>query len=269
MQDLGTLTGYPLSTIANGINDSGQVVGDAENSSYLDHAFLYSSGTMQDLNNLIRGNSGWTLEEASGINDSGQICGYGINPSGQTDAFLLTPTPEPSTFVLLAVGALGLVGYGLRRRGAKTILRLLFAVALLTSAVTAQADVFNMPSGDTSLQFVSVGDPGNVADTTGYGSVGYTYQMGAYDVTNNQYAAFLSAAATGSDPAVRPAPTAPMTWAAMYFSGMTLTLMSAVRRVVCVAGRSSTTRTPWPRPTASPSIRRTRSSPSVSAWQVA
>ena len=72
---------------------------------------------MQDLNNLIAPDSGWTLEDATGINDSGQIVGYGINPSGQNDAFLLTPTPEPSTFALLAAGAVGLLGYAWRRRG--------------------------------------------------------------------------------------------------------------------------------------------------------
>jgi autotransporter-associated beta strand protein len=59
-----------------------------------------------------------------------------------------------------------------------------------------------MPSGQTSLQFVTVGNPGNVADTTvmndgttGYGSVPYTYKMGTYDVTVGQYTAFLNAVA--------------------------------------------------------------------------
>jgi formylglycine-generating enzyme required for sulfatase activity len=63
--------------------------------------------------------------------------------------------------------------------------------------------VFNMPNGQTSLQFVTVGDPGNAGDTqvmvtdgtTGYGSVPYTYQMGTYDVTLSQYTAFLNAVA--------------------------------------------------------------------------
>ena len=55
----------------------------------------------------------------------------------------------------------------------KTTMRLLLSAALLASAITAQADVFNMGgtiSGGTrtglaSLSFVTVGDPGNVADT--------------------------------------------------------------------------------------------------------
>ena len=89
----------------------------------------------------------------------------------------------------------------------KTTMRLLFAAALLASAVSAQADVFNMPSGDTSLQFVTVGNPGNVADTTkmqdgttGYGSVSYVYEMGKYDVTVAQYCQFLNAVAVTGDP---------------------------------------------------------------------
>ena len=37
-----------------------------------------------------------------------------------------------------------------------------------------------------------VGNPGNVPDSTGYGSVGYSYNIGTYDVTNGQYVAFLN-----------------------------------------------------------------------------
>ena len=59
-----------------------------------------------------------------------------------------------------------------------------------------KADVFNMPGGQTSLQFVTVGDPGNAADpTTGYGAVGYVFQIGTYDVTVGQYCQFLNAVA--------------------------------------------------------------------------
>jgi formylglycine-generating enzyme len=71
----------------------------------------------------------------------------------------------------------------------------LVGTALLLSGRVARADVFNMPDGQTSLQFVTVGDPGNAADTTGYGSVGYTYQMGKYHVTVGQYCQFLNAVA--------------------------------------------------------------------------
>ena len=75
--------------------------------------------------------------------------------------------------------------------------RALDVVAILVSlaASAAQASIFNMPSGQTSAQFVTVGDPGNAADTTGYGAVGYRYQMDKYDVTTAQYTQFLNAVA--------------------------------------------------------------------------
>ncbi len=45
---------------------------------------------MYDLNSLIPSSSGWTLEDAYGINDYGQIVGVGII-NGLEHAFLLTP----------------------------------------------------------------------------------------------------------------------------------------------------------------------------------
>ena len=52
----------------------------------------------------------------------------------------------------------------------------------------------------TTVQFVTVGDAGNAPDTDGLGAVGYVYQIGTYDVTTVQYAAFLNAVATSGDP---------------------------------------------------------------------
>jgi formylglycine-generating enzyme required for sulfatase activity len=42
---------------------------------------------------------------------------------------------------------------------------------------------------------VTVGNPRNANDTTGYGAVNYEYQIGKYDVTIGQYRAFLNAVA--------------------------------------------------------------------------
>jgi len=44
-------------------------------------------------------------------------------------------------------------------------------------------------------ELVTVGDPGNASDITGFGRVTYTYRIGKYDVTIGQYAAFLNAVA--------------------------------------------------------------------------
>ena len=78
----------------------------------------------------------------------------------------------------------------------------MLASVLTLAASIAQANVFNMPAGQTSLSFVPVGNPGNAPDTTvesdgtsGYGSVSYADRMGEYDVTVGQYVQFLNAVA--------------------------------------------------------------------------
>jgi probable HAF family extracellular repeat protein len=116
--DLGTLGG--LESAASRMNASGQVVGWADTVAGAEHAFIYSNGTMADLNNLIV-TPGWTLQIAQAINDNGLIVGTGINPIGQTHGFLLAPiaTPEPSTFILLSIGGVGLAGYAWWRRNGR------------------------------------------------------------------------------------------------------------------------------------------------------
>jgi formylglycine-generating enzyme required for sulfatase activity len=51
-----------------------------------------------------------------------------------------------------------------------------------------------------TIETVAVGDPGNAADTSwshgNYGAVDYSYRIGKYEVTNDQYAAFLNAVAS-------------------------------------------------------------------------
>jgi len=84
----------------------------------------------------------------------------------------------------------------------------LAVVSVMLLSASAHADVFNMGgtrnpttgtwTGLASLDFVTVGNPGNAADTANgslYGSVPYTYQMGKYDVTVGQYCQFLNAVA--------------------------------------------------------------------------
>ena len=86
-------------------------------------------------------------------------------------------------------------------KGARVLAWVAVAVAVLT--VQATADVFNMPSGLTSLETVAVGDPGNTGELSGYeqgidricGAVGYAYNIGKYEVTAGQYTQFLNAVA--------------------------------------------------------------------------
>jgi formylglycine-generating enzyme len=75
------------------------------------------------------------------------------------------------------------------------IIGFLAAAMLLTGSGLIQANVFDMGTGLTSLQFVDVGNAGNSADNTGYGAVSYNYQIGKYEVTAGQYCVFLNAVA--------------------------------------------------------------------------
>ena len=77
-----------------GVNDAGDVVG-AIGSAYEpgSEAFLVRRGKRYDLTNLVAG-GGWTILEARGINDRGQIAATGDRPGGLflPQALLLDPT---------------------------------------------------------------------------------------------------------------------------------------------------------------------------------
>ena len=66
------------------VNDSGMIVGGA---------FVYSNGTLQNLNNLIPPGSGYQIQSATRINDNGQIVANAEDTAtGQTHALLLNPS---------------------------------------------------------------------------------------------------------------------------------------------------------------------------------
>lgn len=92
MHDLGAPKGSD-DAWATAINASDVVVGDFRVSptSTTQHAFIYAGGTMTDLNSLIPKNSGYTLIDATGINNKGQIVVNALNKSGEEQAVLLTP----------------------------------------------------------------------------------------------------------------------------------------------------------------------------------
>jgi probable HAF family extracellular repeat protein len=77
-------------SMAEAINDSGDVVGMSLDSSGDYHAFLYNGTAMVDLNSLLPAGSGWDLINADGINSAGDIVGYG-DDDGLLEGFVLTP----------------------------------------------------------------------------------------------------------------------------------------------------------------------------------
>jgi hypothetical protein len=54
-------------------------------------AFFYSAGILRNLNELLPEDAGWTLVDATSINNDGWITGWGMNPSGQKRAYLAVP----------------------------------------------------------------------------------------------------------------------------------------------------------------------------------
>ena len=99
--DLGTLGGDY--SIAYSINNSGQIVGDSSTSTVPNatiHGFIYSNGTMRNLNSLVVPGSGMSdirfLEAGRPpgkcINDAGQIAATASEPiAGRARAVLLNP----------------------------------------------------------------------------------------------------------------------------------------------------------------------------------
>ena len=61
------------------------------------------------------------------------------------------------------------------------------------STAVLRGDVFKMPPGLKSLEFVEVGDPGNKPDQNGLGSVAYRYRISKHETTAAQWVEFLNA----------------------------------------------------------------------------
>jgi probable HAF family extracellular repeat protein len=93
LTDLGTIDGIAYNQ-ANAINRTGEAVGTADpRCQPCVHPVAWlrePSGTLTDLNSLVPARSGWTLRQANGINDRGQIVGAGLH-NGAPHAYLLTP----------------------------------------------------------------------------------------------------------------------------------------------------------------------------------
>ena len=105
--DIGVL---PIGPATLRINDAGIAVGygvaQIAGIGFAYSPYVIQDGEFRNVNSLLPVSSGWTLNTASDINDSGQIVGLGIDPGGHSAAYLLTPipVPEPSSLALLAAG---------------------------------------------------------------------------------------------------------------------------------------------------------------------
>lgn len=91
----------PSYSIANDINNLGQVVGTSDALG----AFIYEGKGMQSLNAMIDPSGGWRLENAHSINELGQIAATG-SKDGQYYALRLDPVPEPSGMAMTLAGLL-------------------------------------------------------------------------------------------------------------------------------------------------------------------
>lgn len=69
--------------------------------------------------------------------------------------------------------------------------KILFLICFIGMGfVNSQADTFGIGTNQFIIDFTTIGNPGNIANKTGYGSfgaVGYTYEIGTYEITVNQY----------------------------------------------------------------------------------
>ena len=101
MRDLGTLG--RAESVAYGINDAGQVVGDSD-AGGIYHAFITGAhgAGMIDLNSLVELPNGVHLSRALDMNNAGQVIAVGA-------------VPEPEIFVLLISG-MALIGFAARRK---------------------------------------------------------------------------------------------------------------------------------------------------------
>jgi len=121
---LGELPGHSESA-AMAINNDGWIVGHSGNPALSDYrGFLYRDGVMIDLNDLVELADGWLITGARSINDRGQILATMRDQDAQNSLeILLTPgdqptppdfvlppmpVPEPSTWVVFALAAVGL-----------------------------------------------------------------------------------------------------------------------------------------------------------------
>ncbi len=71
----------------------------------------------------------------------------------------------------------------------------LHAISMFSLAVLSGVSHAFQPPVGVTIDYVTVGDPGNLADGTTFGAVSYAYQIAKNETTISQYAVFLNAVA--------------------------------------------------------------------------
>jgi len=90
MRDLGTLPG-DVQSVAQAINDAGQITGVSFDDHGNPRPFLWQNGVMRDLNELVVGGAPLYLLFGPSINAFGAIAGFGVTENGDVHAFLALP----------------------------------------------------------------------------------------------------------------------------------------------------------------------------------
>jgi probable HAF family extracellular repeat protein len=90
--------GGQMESLATGVNEAGLVIGRYKYSWLTDHPLAWdpAADAVTDLNDGISQDAGWTVFEAWGVNDTGQVTGFGtavIDGIYHQRGYLLTPRP--------------------------------------------------------------------------------------------------------------------------------------------------------------------------------
>jgi probable HAF family extracellular repeat protein len=242
-QIIGGFSGSPFSSVANGINDAGQVVGSAWNTEGNQRATIASNGSLTDLGALNGGS--WSAGNA--INSSGQVTGasqtaygahafvtrngqmvdlgafawgtstgYAINDAGQVAGTSHVTSNEKHAFITTVDDQMidiGLAGYSSEAFGINN---------------TGQAvGYFGDNSGGAKRAFVTINGVMTDLNTLISASLGWTLST-AYDVNNSGQIVGVGIAANGVQRAflLNPVTSVPIPGAIWLFGSMLLSFVS-------------------------------------------